>query len=115
MEETVWNNFLTESEKQFTDLFEESKLNNVKNKVKKGINKVKSKFKSNNNKNTSTSKQNISTNKQNTSTSKKSGLDSLNTVTKNSTSKEKIKERFDKGVKKLREDESTVNINKHHN
>ena len=43
MEETVWNNFLTESEKQFTDLFEESKLNNVKNKVKKGINKVDSK------------------------------------------------------------------------
>lgn len=30
-------------------------------------------------------------------------------------SKEKIKERFDKGVKKLREDESTVNSNKHHN
>lgn len=30
-------------------------------------------------------------------------------------STKKIKERFDKGLKKLREDESTVNINKHHN
>jgi len=30
-------------------------------------------------------------------------------------SQAKIKERFDKGWKKLREDESTVNSNKHHN
>lgn len=30
-------------------------------------------------------------------------------------SKAKIKERFDEGWKKLREDESTVNSNKHHN
>lgn len=89
MEETVWNNFLTESEKEFTDLFEESKLNNVKNKVKKGINKVKSKFKSDN--------------KEKTSTNKKSGLDSLNTVTKNSTGKEKIKEKSENLKKNIKQ------------
>lgn len=93
MEETVWNNFLTESEKEFTDLFQESKINNIKKKVKSGVNKIKEKFNSGKKENTNSDK------KEN----KKSGLDSLNTVSKGSTGKEKVKEASKKVSKQVKQ------------